>query len=102
MIRTVVLCAVIAMLDGFDSQSIAFVAPVIARDWHMDVASVGPVFAAGLLGVVLGAFLFGPAADRFGRKRVILICTAIVGIFALATITAGSLKELLLWRFLTG
>jgi len=101
-LRTVVLCAIIAMIDGFDTQAIAFVVPALARDWNVDVASFGPVFAAGLLGLAAGAFCFGPIADRFGRKRVILICIGIVGVFALQATTAGTITELLFWRFLTG
>lgn len=96
------LCAIIAMLDGFDTQAIAYVAPRIAEDWGLTPAAFGPIFAVGLLGLTVGAFLLSPAADKFGRKTIILISTVIFGLFALLTATSGTMNELLMYRFLTG
>lgn len=96
------LCFVIALLDGFDTQSIAFVAPRIAEDWGLTPASFGPMFSAGLLGLTLGALFLSPAADRFGRKKIILISTLIFGIFTLLTAYASSMQQLLLLRLVTG
>jgi MFS transporter, AAHS family, 4-hydroxybenzoate transporter len=96
------LCAWIALLDGFDTQAIAYVAPIIAEQWHMEMAGFGPIFGAGLAGLTVGAFVLSPAADRFGRKRVILLSVLLFGIFALITARAASLNELLIYRFLTG
>jgi MFS transporter, AAHS family, 4-hydroxybenzoate transporter len=42
----------VAMMDGFDTQSIAFVAPEIAAAWHVAPASFGPVFGIGLFGII--------------------------------------------------
>lgn len=96
------LCFVIAMLDGFDTQSIAFVAPRIAEDWGLTPAAFGPIFSAGLVGLTIGAFVLSPAADKFGRKTIILISTAIFGIFALLTAFAADMQQLLIYRLLTG
>jgi MFS transporter, AAHS family, 4-hydroxybenzoate transporter len=96
------LCFVIAMLDGFDTQSIAFVAPRIAEDWGLTPAAFGPIFSAGLVGLTIGAFVLSPAADRFGRKTIILLSTLIFGVFALLTAFAGTMQELLIYRLLTG
>lgn len=96
------LCAVIAMLDGFDTQAIAYVAPRIAEDWGLTPSAFGPIFAVGLLGLTVGAFVLSPAADRFGRKTVILISTALFGLFALLTATSDTMNQLLAYRFLTG
>jgi len=96
------LCFIIAMLDGFDTQSIAFVAPKIAEDWGLLPSAFGPIFAVGLLGLTVGAFTLSPAADKFGRKAVILVSTLIFGLFALLTAYASSMNELLLYRFITG
>jgi MFS transporter, AAHS family, 4-hydroxybenzoate transporter len=95
-------CGVLVTLDGFDNGAIAFVAPVIAPQWGINVPAFGPVFGAGLFGLMLGALASGPIADRFGRKSVVLASTLIFGIFALATVWAHSIGELYLLRFLTG
>jgi len=100
--RIVFLCALVAMLDGFDTQAIAFVAPVIAAQWGLPVSAFGPVFGAGLAGLMVGALAFGPAADRWGRKNVILATTALFGLLTLATAWAASMPMLLMLRFLTG
>ena len=39
-----VLCVWIALLDGFDTQAIAYVAPVIAERWGIAMAGFGPIF----------------------------------------------------------
>jgi MFS transporter, AAHS family, 4-hydroxybenzoate transporter len=49
------LCAWIALLDGFDTQAIAYVAPVIAEQWRINMAGFGPIFGAGPAGLMLGA-----------------------------------------------
>jgi MFS transporter, AAHS family, 4-hydroxybenzoate transporter len=100
--RVVALCAVLALLDGFDTQAIAFVAPVLTAQWHIDLALLGPVFAASLAGLMIGALAFGPASDRIGRKPALIASTLIFGIFAAATAYVTSTSELLALRFLTG
>lgn len=95
-------CGVLATLDGYDNGAIAFVAPVIAPLWGIKVPAFGPVFGAGLFGLMIGALASGPIADRVGRKSVILVATLIFGAFALATVWAQSIGELYILRFITG
>ncbi|WP_068082783.1 MFS transporter [Novosphingobium rosa] len=100
--RIAALCALIAGLDGFDTQAIAYVAPSIGEAWGLDKAAFGPIFGAGLLGLTIGAFLLSPIADRVGRKAVILFCTSVFGLFALLTARAANMEQLLAYRLLTG
>jgi len=96
------LCALVAMLDGLDLQSIGLAAPAMGAQLHIAPQAFGMVFSAALAGLALGAFLLGPVADRVGRKRVLVAATFCFGVFTLATAYAGSLPELLTCRFLTG
>lgn len=98
----VTMCALIALLEGFDTQVIAFVAPVVAMKWGLPVASFGKVFGAGLAGLTAGALLLSPVADRFGRKAVIVASICLFGLFSFATAFVGSIGALILLRFLTG
>jgi AAHS family 4-hydroxybenzoate transporter-like MFS transporter len=101
-LRVALLCALVALCDGFDTQAIAFVAPVIAREWGVEPGAFGPIFSAGLAGLALGAFVFGSLADRIGRRAVILLCVTLFGLASLATTQASSMGELAAWRILTG
>lgn len=100
--RVVLLCFLVAAVDGFDAQAIAFVAPIVAGVFDISRNEMGPVLAAALVGLMAGAFLLSPLADRIGRKPVIIGSVVVMGIFSLATTLATSREELLLYRFLTG
>jgi AAHS family 4-hydroxybenzoate transporter-like MFS transporter len=96
------LCALIAMLDGFDTQAIGFVAPAIAFTLHLPLATFGPIFAAGLLGGLIGALGFGLMADRFGRRVTLLATMLVFAVGSLLTIRSSSALELMMYRFVTG
>ncbi len=101
-IRVIALCAGVVFMDGFDTQAIGYVAPTLGKLWNLKPGALGPVFGAGLFGLMLGALIGGPLADRIGRKRVIILSTLAFGLCSLLTVTADSLNSLLLWRLATG
>jgi AAHS family 4-hydroxybenzoate transporter-like MFS transporter len=101
-IRIVVLCTLVALLDGLDLQSIGLAAPGIMADLHVPPPALGTVFSAALAGLALGAFGFGPLADRIGRKTVLVGATACFGVFTICTALAPSFAILLAFRFFAG
>jgi AAHS family 4-hydroxybenzoate transporter-like MFS transporter len=101
-ISTLILCFLIVAVDGFDTASIGFIAPAIRAEWGLTPSALAPVFGAGLGGFMAGAFLFGPLADRFGRKTILMVCVAFFGLASLASAYSTSLEMLIVLRFLTG
>ncbi len=101
-IRLLALVVLLLVTDGYDTQAIGYVAPVLTGLWHVPRASFGPVFSAGLVGLMLGAMIFTPFADRYGARRVLLWCTGVYALLSLATAFAPSREALLMLRFLTG
>jgi AAHS family 4-hydroxybenzoate transporter-like MFS transporter len=67
-ISVVALCFLVVAIDGFDTAAIGFIAPALKAGWGVTPAQLAPLFGAGLFGLMIGAFLFGPLADRIGRK----------------------------------
>ena len=101
-IWTMALCGMVIVLDGFDTQSIGFLAPSMAETLLVPVKTFGPIFAAALVGLMISSMLSGPIADRWGRKGPIVACTLIFGTFAMLTARCTSFDQLLAFRFLTG
>jgi len=99
---TAALCGLVLVLDGFDSQAINYIAPSVADGLHVAVKNFGPVFSAGLFGLMIGALASGPIADRWGRKWPVVLSTLSFAAFSLITVHVASFRELLILRFLTG
>ena len=98
----VVVCFLTIAIDGFDAQAIGFIAPAIKSTWNLGPADLSRLFGMGLFGLMVGAFIFGPLADKFGRKLIIIISVISFGLFSFASAYAQSIESLNMLRFLTG
>jgi AAHS family 4-hydroxybenzoate transporter-like MFS transporter len=101
-IRTISLCGLVLFADGFDAQTIGFLAPSIADGTGIPVNTFGPIFSASLLGLMIAAMAAGPIADRWGRKWPIIFSTITLAVFSIMTAHSTSFNQLLIYRFLTG
>src|ERR1700751_3524302 len=80
-----VLIGCTVVMDGFDIQALGFVAPAIVQTWQISPASLGPVFGAGLFGMLAGSIVLGGMSDRVGRRPVLIGATVFYGLCMLAT-----------------
>jgi AAHS family 4-hydroxybenzoate transporter-like MFS transporter len=101
-LRVAILCGLVVFLDGFDTQVIGYIAPMIVKDWGLARSQLGPIFASSLAGLMAGFLLVAPLSDAVGRRRVIIGSTLAFGAFTLLSATSASVGALLLFRFLAG
>src|SRR5262245_859449 len=83
-IMVVLICVTLNMVDGFDVLAMSFTAPLVAREWGVDPATLGVLLSAGLVGMGTGAIFISPIADLMGRRTVVLLSAIIIslGMFA--------------------
>ncbi|MDH7799061.1 MULTISPECIES: MFS transporter [unclassified Beijerinckia] len=100
--RVVALCGLVALFDGFDTQSIGPSASAIAADLGIPVSSFGTIFSMSQVSFLIGALAFGPIGDRYGRRPVLIAMTLLFGVASLLTAFSNSYWLLLVSRFLGG
>jgi benzoate transport len=89
-------------LDGFDVASISFASPGIAKQWGIDRGALGIVLSMEVIGMAIGSMLLGAIADKIGRRRIVLGCTAIMALGMFMVPTTHGLVALSVWRVVTG
>ena len=97
-----VLIGIAVVMDGFDVQAMGYVAPAIIKDWGIKKAELGPVFGAGLFGMLIGSISLSMISDRIGRRPVLIGSTLFFSVCMLSTAYCRNLDELLIARFITG
>ncbi|QDL39504.1 MFS transporter [Rhodoferax sediminis] len=97
-----ILVGLTVVMDGFDVQSMGYVAPVIIKEWGVNKAMLGPVFGAGLLGMLVGSLALSVLADRIGRRPVLIWASVFFAVFMIWTAHATSIRELEILRFIAG
>ena len=78
------------------------VLPLLEQIFHTTKAGVGRTVSAATLGVALSAPFAGMLAERVGRRKIIVLSIFLLSLPTILAATAGSLSQLVFWRFLQG
>jgi SHS family lactate transporter-like MFS transporter len=89
-------------LDAFDFFLLVFVLKDIAQEFHTEISHVTVAILLTLAMRPVGAFLFGRAADRYGRRPTLMVDILLYSLLAFASSFATSLTALLVLRTLFG
>lgn len=101
-LAALILLGGVFIMEGFDIAAMGIAVPRLEGALGLVPASFGWVFTGILVGLGVGGATLAPLGDRFGRRALIVAGCLATGLFTLATSTATTTTEFLIWRFLTG
>jgi DHA1 family bicyclomycin/chloramphenicol resistance-like MFS transporter len=76
--------------------------PLLTRELGASMAAAQLTMAALILAFGVGQLVWGPLADRHGRRPVLLAGLALYALASLGCVFAASIEALVLWRTLQG
>jgi SHS family lactate transporter-like MFS transporter len=101
--RSVVIASFLGWtLDAFDFFLLVFVLKDIAQEFNTDISEVTFAILLTLAMRPIGAFLFGRAADRWGRRPTLMVDVVLYSFIEFASGFSPSLTVLLVLRALYG
>ncbi|NLJ51247.1 MAG: MFS transporter [Alcaligenaceae bacterium] len=96
------LCALLLIFDGYDLFIYGVVLPVLMDEWSLTPVQAGALGSYALFGMMFGAFIFGPLADRIGRKQGVMICFVLFSLATFLTGFASNTTQFGILRFIAG
>lgn len=98
----IALCLFFNMLDGFDITAMAIVASAVSTELELTADRLGLIFSFALAGMMAGAMFLAPVSDIIGRRKLIIMSLALVGLSIVLTASASTLPEFIILRFISG
>ena len=95
--RLLRLLALTILFEGYGRALPTVVLPYIGDDLHVSAPNLSfalAIIATGSLGILV----LGPAADRFGRRRLLLASLLLYSVLGAGTALAGTLSALVVWQ----
>lgn len=89
-------------LFGYDSAVINGAATALKDIFGLGDFAIGFVVSIALIGSAIGAWFAGSLADRFGRKKVMLVAAGLFLVAAIGQAFPLGVYDLCLWRFIGG
>lgn len=100
-VRTLALCTVAMMIDGYDLYVVGWILPALSDSFHVSRVALTPVLLIQQTAMLVSAFFVAPLADRIGRRNLLIVCLTGVGLFSLGAAFAANPTEFTVWRVLT-
>jgi MFS family permease len=90
------------ILDAFEVVIVSVVLKSMAKSLNLSVFQSSWLVSSFLIGALVGAFIFGYLADKFGRKKIFFITLLLYSLGTFLTGFANSFEVALILRFITG
>jgi AAHS family benzoate transporter-like MFS transporter len=100
--RLLLWSALIIIFDGYDLVIYGVVLPTLMKDWGLSALQAGLLGSCALLGMMVGALVFGSLSDRIGRRKAITTCVVLFSGMTVINGFARTPEEFALCRFIAG
>ena len=90
------------LVDGLALQVVSLSIPALMRDWHVPRTAFSNVVAVGYLGISIGTVTAGMLADKFGRRRMLLMSILVFALATAAISQVNAIPSLIVLRFIDG
>ena len=90
------------MFDAWDVTLNGLLIPLVSREWGLSTAEAGLVGTSNLIGMAVGAFVWGAIADIIGRKRAFTLTLLMFSVFSVAGAASPGFAAFCVFRFLAG
>jgi len=88
--------------EGAENIVLSFLVSILSREWGVTPEMNSLLGSTIWLGFLIGSFLSGPIADRYGRKKPLNYCTLLLYVFAILCSFANSFTVLIIIRSIYG
>ncbi|MGO2936155.1 MAG: MFS transporter [Glutamicibacter arilaitensis] len=90
------------MFDAWDVTLNGALIPLVAEQWGLDRPTAALLGTSNLVGMALGAFLWGGIADRYGRKNAFSLTLLMFSLFTILGALSPNFGFFVAFRFLAG
>ena len=90
------------LFDGFDFMIVSFTMPLIAAEMNLGLIATGSLASWSLVGMLIGGFVSGYLADRFGRRHVLNISIMLYALLTVPIYFVNSFDMFALCRIFSG
>jgi len=88
------------MLDAFEVTIVNNVISTLRELWRLTSLQASWILSIWFVGIMVGAYLFGYLADRFGRRKLFLLTLLLYGFFTFLTAFASGYSSFMALRLL--
>lgn len=92
-VKIIALLVLTMLIDGYDIFAVGYVLPVLAKSLHVEPHALTATLVFQQAALLVGAVIFGPVADKIGRKTTLLgsiACFAVCSILTTQVTTLGA------------
>ncbi|WP_242492246.1 MFS transporter [Agromyces binzhouensis] len=93
---------VVFVIESWEQLALVYVSGDIAESFGIDAVQIGWVLSAVAIGMIPGALIWGPLADRFGRKPISVVSLIAYGVVAALVAFAPNYETLFALRVVSG